>query len=411
MAPNRVSLTELERVLPAKQVSKLAVKYGVDAHNQHRLPGTTVFTCLLDSIVNHGVVTQRLLEEIHHQRIGTHADHSSFGQRLTSIPVAYFKSLYEDVHARLAPQASAAEQRALRVRRADATVVTLSSKLLEWGLSCGHRKRRGAKRQVKAVFSLEEDSLPRLLRICEKQSETSDSVSMGDAMIEHARPRDLWVFDKGCHSRLRLLKLHQKKSFWLTPHSTQGLCDCETIWQAPDPALPTAEPGRDDPTFIVRRVERAYFGNSHDTAAQVLGWRSMPLLVLHGLRWDTRKRAWTPMVLMTNLPLREDGEGAGPFTWAELAEVYRQRWEIEVLFKFFKQHLGYAHLTSRSENGIRVMIYMCLIASLLLIWYKRHTGIDRGWRSVRAWFAHDLRSWVEDALRFAFGVPEPHPRG
>jgi hypothetical protein len=148
MATNRVSLEELERVLPAREVSKLAVKYGVDARNQHRLPGLTVFTCLLDSIMNHGVTTQRLLEEIHFQRIGTHADHSSFGQRLITTSAAFFEAIYQHVHARLAPQASAAEQRALRVRRADATVVTLSSKLLLWGLKAGTRKGKGTRRQA-----------------------------------------------------------------------------------------------------------------------------------------------------------------------------------------------------------------------------------------------------------------------
>lgn len=406
MATNRVSLQELERVLPVRQVSKLAMKYGVDAHNQHRLPGTTVFTCLLDAIVNHGVTTQRLLEEIHFQLTGIHADHSSFGRRLASASAAFFEAIYKDVHTRLAPQASAAEQRTLRVRRADATVVTLSSQLLLWGLKSGTRKGKGTRRQVKTVMSLEDDGIPQLLRICENPSENSDSVAMGDAMLEHARPGDLWVFDKGCHSRQRLLKLHEKKTFWLTPHGTQGLRDRETIWQARDATVPTAAPGEGDSAFVLQRVEQAYFGNSNETQGK---WKSMPLLFVHGLRWDTRKSVWKPMVLMTNLPLRKDGEGAGPFTWAEVAEVYRQRWEIEVLFKFLKQHLGYTHLTSRSENGIRIMIYMSLIAALLLIWYKRLTGIDRGWRSVRAWFAHDLRGWVEDALRIAFGIPEPAP--
>lgn len=408
MGASRVDLGELERVLPSKQVRRLALKYNVDAQNQVRLPGTAVFTCLLDSLLNHGVVTQRLLEEIFEQRTGKRADHSSFGKRLAKIDPEYFHALYQEVHGRLAPQASEAEQRALRVRWADATAVTLSAKLLHWGLRCGHREGKGARRQVKTVMSLDEDRLPQLLRICEKESETSDSVSMGDAMVEHARPGDVWVFDKGCQSRLRLLKLHQAGAFWLTPHSTQGLRERETVWEAPEPAQPTAEPGRGDPSFVVQHVERAFFGNTHDSAAQHGQWQAMPVVVLHGVRWDVRSRSWKPMALMTNLPLREDRQGAGPFTWAELAELYRQRWEIEVLFKFLKQHLGYAHLTSRSENGIRVMVYMNLIAALLLIWYQRHTRIDRGWRSVRAWFAHDLRHWVEDALRKAF-APTPRP--
>src|SRR5262249_15448904 len=136
MGACRVDLAELESVLPSKQVRRLALKYNVDAHNQVRLPGAAVFTCLLDALLNHGVVTQRLLEEIYEQHTQKRADHSSFGKRLAKIDAGYFQALYEEVHGRLAPQASEAEQRALRVRWADATAVTLSARLLHWGLRC-----------------------------------------------------------------------------------------------------------------------------------------------------------------------------------------------------------------------------------------------------------------------------------
>ena len=70
------------------------------------------------------------------------------------------------------------------------------------------------------------------------------------------------------------------------------------------------------------------------------------------------------------------------------------RWDIELFFKFIKQHLSFDHLISRNENGIRIMLHMSLIAALLLIWYQRRTGIDRGWRSVKFWFADDLTAWT-----------------
>jgi hypothetical protein len=55
---------------------------------------------------------------------------------------------------------------------------------------------------------------------------------------------------------------------------------------------------------------------------------------------------------------------------------------------------------SRTENGIRVMIGMAVIAALLLIWYKAQSGIDRGWRSVKFWLAADVREWTAARLRF-----------
>ena len=125
----------------------------------------------------------------------------------------------------------------------------------------------------------------------------------------------------------------------------------------------------------------------------------MPLLLVHGLRFDARTKTWKSLVLMTNLPLSSDHEQAGPFTWDELAALYRKRWDIEVFFKFIKQHLTYSHLISRCENGIKAMIYMSLIAALLLMWYKEQTGIDRGWRSVKFWLAEDVRGWTQEVLQ------------
>ena len=98
---------------------------------------------------------------------------------------------------------------------------------------------------------------------------------------------------------------------------------------------------------------------------------------------------------MTNLPLSECRTKAGTYSFQELTEVYRKRWDIEVFFKFIKQRLGYKHLTSRSENGVRIMIIMSMISALLLVWYKHRTGINRGWRSVIFWFAEDLREWTK----------------
>jgi hypothetical protein len=59
-----------------------------------------------------------------------------------------------------------------------------------------------------------------------------------------------------------------------------------------------------------------------------------------------------------------------------IANWYRQRREIEVFFKFIKQHLNANHLVSRDENGIRVMVYMTMIVAILIIAYKKLNGIS-----------------------------------
>ena len=126
--------------------------------------------------------------------------------------------------------------------------------------------------------------------------------------------------------------------------------------------------------------------------------RRMAILLLHGERFDQRTRTWKPLVLMTNMPLSEDGQCAGPFTFMEVAQLYKSRRDIETFFRFARQHVSFEHLVSRSENGVRIMLYVSLIAAMLLIWYQRLTGIDRGWRSVKFWFAHDVATWTRQAL-------------
>lgn len=58
---------------------------------------------------------------------------------------------------------------------------------------------------------------------------------------------------------------------------------------------------------------------------------------------------------------------------AELvALAYRFRWAVELFFRWLKCVLGCRHLLSQSENGVRIQVYMAIIASLLIaLWVGR----------------------------------------
>jgi IS4 transposase len=49
-----------------------------------------------------------------------------------------------------------------------------------------------------------------------------------------------------------------------------------------------------------------------------------------------------------------------------IAEIYRQRWTIELFFRFFKHVLGCRHLLSTDRAGIEIQTYCAIIACLLL---------------------------------------------
>jgi IS4 transposase len=59
-------------------------------------------------------------------------------------------------------------------------------------------------------------------------------------------------------------------------------------------------------------------------------------------------------------------EGEEQVSNQEIMEIYIQRWQIELLWKFLKMHLKLDRLMTKNENGIRIQIMCCLIAYLIL---------------------------------------------
>jgi putative transposase len=51
---------------------------------------------------------------------------------------------------------------------------------------------------------------------------------------------------------------------------------------------------------------------------------------------------------------------------ADIAALYRERWQIELLFRWIKQHLNIKRFLGRSENAVRLQILAAMIAFLLL---------------------------------------------
>jgi hypothetical protein len=406
MTPPKISQKQLDNLLPHELLDTLALNGKVDARNQVRLPGKLVFLCLLHNLLHHKDLTLRLLEETYFQKVGKHADHSTFAARLTRIKPAYFEAIFHALYQKLAPTATKGEKQSLKLHFVDATTVTLSAKLLTFGLRGGTNSPHKARRNLKSVLELSEE-LPQLLHLCTDKAENSDSVALGETMVRHTKPGDLWVFDKGCNSRDRLLALHQRHAFFLTPHHQQGIQATRVVFCLATAEHPTQVPQNQEASFVVTKVWTGVFHNSQ--LSHHKRFSGLPLVLVEGLRFDRRSQTWKELTLLSNLAI-EGEERVGPYTFLELAAVYSRRWDIEVFFKFIKQHLNWSHLTSRCENGIRVMMYMSLIVSLLLLWYKQESKIDRGWRSVKSWFAFDLEQWLRDAFDETFAaLVDRHP--
>jgi IS4 transposase len=56
---------------------------------------------------------------------------------------------------------------------------------------------------------------------------------------------------------------------------------------------------------------------------------------------------------------------------SEIAQRYKERWEIELFFKWIKQHLKIKSFFGRSSNAVRLQLVTALIAYLLIVLYRR----------------------------------------
>lgn len=59
---------------------------------------------------------------------------------------------------------------------------------------------------------------------------------------------------------------------------------------------------------------------------------------------------------------------------SEITACYKQRWQIELLFKWLKQNLKIKRFMGESRNAIQIQIFVALIAYLLVRLYKQARG-------------------------------------
>ena len=90
-----------------------------------------------------------------------------------------------------------------------------------------------------------------------------------------------------------------------------------------------------------------------------------------------------------------------------IANIYKDRWEIELFFKALKQNLKIKSFVGTSENALRIQIWTALLAMLLLKWLhhlsQAHWSLSNLATMLRLnlFTYRDLRDWLKDP----FGTP------
>ena len=94
-----------------------------------------------------------------------------------------------------------------------------------------------------------------------------------------------------------------------------------------------------------------------------------------------------PVILVTNL-------APASLSAALVSQLYRQRWKIELFFRWVKCLLGCGHWLAESQAGVTIQIYLALIAALLLQLYAGRRPTQRMLELIR-WYLCGVASGAE----------------
>ncbi len=84
---------------------------------------------------------------------------------------------------------------------------------------------------------------------------------------------------------------------------------------------------------------------------------------------------YQPRIAMAQHPSAGHVKNRNYLSTKTIADIYKERWQIEIFFRLIKQNLRLKSFVGTSENAVMSQIYVAMIAYLVLAWLKFRSGI------------------------------------
>jgi len=394
---HKISLKQVMEFIPEALLTHLSATTKVDYYSKV-LHGKKMFYLLLFCIFDNEKLSQRTLEDTFNSSgfkalfgLGEEEKvrRSSISERLSKIDSNYFKEIYEQMYGRFSELYSKTEIEKYNLIRVDSTIVADACAKLKEGID-----QKSGKKLVKFSFSFD-GILPSGVEVFTGQKYSSEEAALPEAILKQVKKEEhhenIYVIDRGLQST-RVMKDFDEKSVKFIIRSKEN-----RKFEEVESYLTTQGSKRWDDWRVLKDSKVKLYtgipvqnkrGNVHHREEKVE--TCFRLVVIKNEKKD--KEFW----FLTN---------EFELSAKEIADYYRKRWDIEVFFRFLKQELNLSHLVSMNKNGIEVMIYMTMIASMLLLIYKKVN--DLGYKTAKRRIAMELRDMITEILIiFAGGNPD-----
>lgn len=360
-----MTAAELLDYIPRTTLEDLSIEHQVD-YQVKKLDGITMFQLLLYSFLTTRQNSYRVMEEFYHSfafgelagNVHQGVRYNSLRDRLVSINPNFFDAIFRFCYQKFQKELDKNQNIVLF----DSTLVSASSKILQQGIRIN---KKGDKRYVK--FSVGIKQIPIHVKVFTEQTYASEDTALFESIDScELSPEDIVVFDRGISSRKVYDSLCVKKQQFVTRLNDHVRSDI--LEEYP----------------IDEKENQGKLVFESDQKIKLYNRKHKPTKSYLRLIRCTQKDSKKPLTFLTNIE---------SLSVSEVAAIYKQRWEIEVFFKFIKQQFNFSHLMSRNENGIKVVLYMTLISAILLTAYKRANHL-KGYKIPKLKLANEIEKLI-----------------
>ena len=287
--------------------------------------------------------------KLHHLGISVMTSRSTLAdankRRPESIFEAIYRNLYDTYHIRLSSDSRTRNEPKWmkRLQIIDSTTITLFSNLIFKGV--GRHPRTGKKKGVIKVHTVihANEGVPSDIQFT--SAATNDSFMLNPSRLSKG---DIMAMDRAYIDYEKLETMTHRGVIYVTKMKKNKKYKLltDTIYQTPE-------------GLMEARIQHVSFTKEKKNKKIIHNARIVTYV-------DEKKRKL--ISLLTN------DMDSDPY---EIIAIYRQRWEIELLFKQMKQNFPLKYFYGESANAIKIQIWVTLIANLLLRIMKK--GLTRSW--------------------------------
>jgi len=353
----KISIVNILSLLPDKELSKIAKQTKVNYYTKV-LDGKSLLCLILYSLIECQHNSLRTMEDIFNSKafkflfnLGSNktVKYNSISERLSVINIDFFKQAYELIYERFSQYYNQQEIEEHKLIRVDSTMIAEASNKLIQGMNIG-RKKNG-KKQIKHTMSFDGNT-PIMAELFTDKKYLSEDLTIPKIIIQTALKvkNAIFLFDRGVQSRSTFNKMSNENILFVTRINSSARYD---VIENLDTGSNQEKAG----TLIIQSNRKIRFRKPNTHTCYQEEYR-----LIIASNPETKEEYY----FLTNI-FDQSTESILAF--------YKKRWDIEVFFRFLKQELNFSHLTSTSENGIQVMMYMTMIASMLVLIYKKINSV------------------------------------